>query len=170
MDYELHHVSGFFGRRIDAQQVLQTLIDEGLSHTQLRVYPDTAALGGTVDATASDRTLRNILVDGAIGTAVGTGVGALAEAALVAANISLFVASPLLAPLLLLGWGAGLGATVGAVVGAEKKDRSLAALIEDAVQSGQFVLIARTHNAKETTIAQQVMHAALASRQTTQVV
>jgi sorbitol-specific phosphotransferase system component IIBC len=113
----------------------------------------------------SNAVLKNMAVDGAIGTAVGTGLGALAEFALVAANVSLFVASPLLAPLVLLGWGASLGATVGAMVGAGKKDGPLSALVTDAIASGQVVLVAQTLSEAETATAQDVIRAAVGAVQ-----
>jgi hypothetical protein len=154
-----HQVCGFFARREDAQNALGALVDRGLARDALRIFPGDATVPNT--ETVSDKALKDILVDGAIGTAAGSALGVLGEVALVAANISLFVASPLLAPLVMLGWGAGIGGVVGAIVGAEKKDRSLSSLIRDAVSTGQVVLVARTPMADETKTAQQVMRDAV---------
>ena len=109
----------------------------------------------------SNTVLKNVLVDGAIGTAVGTGIGAIGELALAAANISLFIASPLIAPLVMLGWGASLGALIGATVGsvtnAKHKEGRFADLIDDAISSGQVVLVAETLTLQETHIAREVI-------------
>jgi hypothetical protein len=158
-----HQVCGFFSRREDAQSALATLVDRGLAREALRIFPGDSAIPDT--ESSSDKTLKDILVDGAIGTAVGSGLGVLGEVVLVAANVSLFLASPVLAPLVMLGWGASIGGTVGAIIGAEKKDRSLSSLIRDAVSTGQVVLVARTPTADETTTAQQVMRDAVGTSQ-----
>lgn len=158
-----HQVCGFFSGREDAQSALATLVDRGLAREALRIIPGDPVFPDT--ESSSDKALKDILVDGAIGTAVGSGLGVLAEVALVAGNVSLFLASPLLAPLVMLGWGAGIGGIVGASIGAEKKDRSLSQLIRDAVSTGQVVLVARTHTADETTTAQQVMRDAVGTSQ-----
>jgi hypothetical protein len=152
---------GFFSRHEDAQDALATLVERRLPREQLRIYSHDSVASALEAEASSDRALKDILIDGAVGTAVGTGVGVLAELALVAANVSLFVASPLLAPLVMLGWGAGLGGTVGAMVGVGNKDRSLSSLIRDAVSSGQTVLAARTRTEDETSIAQQVVRDAV---------
>ena len=109
--------------------------------------------------------LTNVLVDGAVGTAVGTGIGALAQLAIVAANVSLFVASSLIAPLVMLGWGASLGSFVGAAAGAgkdvEPKNGWLSDLVRDAIANGQVVLVVETRTAEETTIAREIIGAAV---------
>jgi hypothetical protein len=109
--------------------------------------------------------LKNVLVDGAVGTAIGTGIGALGELALVAANVTLFVASPLVAPLMMLGWGASNGAIVGAAKGAtadvKQKDGKFSDLIQDAIMNGQFVLVATTRTEQETVIAREVIKASV---------
>jgi len=101
---------------------------------------------------------------------VGAGVGGLAEVALVAANVSLFVASPLIAPLVMLGWGASLGGLLGAMAGAgtagkhsepAANDGRFATLIADAISSGQVVLVVETLTEQETTVARQVIEAAV---------
>lgn len=53
-----------------------------------------------VPKTDSNTGLKDMLVDGAIGTAVGAGIDGLAQVA----NVSLFASSLLLAPLVMLGW------------------------------------------------------------------
>lgn len=158
-----HHVSGFFAHRDQAESALQALAELGLPRDRIQIFKHEEA--PALDKMGSNAVLKNMAVDGAIGTAVGTGLGALAEFALVAANVSLFVASPLLAPLVLLGWGASLGATVGAMVGAGKKDGPLSALVTDAIASGQVVLVAQTLSEAETATAQDVIRAAVGAVQ-----
>lgn len=154
-----HHVSGFFAHRDEAEAALETLVQRGLPRGRVQIFKHEEA--PALDKAGSSAVLKNMVVDGAIGTAVGTSLGALAEFALVAAKVSLFVASPLLAPLVMLGWGASLGATVGAMVGAGKKDGPLSALVTDAVASGQVVLVAQTLSEAETETARDVVQAAV---------
>ncbi len=109
----------------------------------------------------SDGVLKNIMVDGAIGTAVGTGIGALGSVALAATSVTLFVASPVVAPLMLLGWGASIGGLIGVAAGATegegKKDGWLSDLVSDAIAQGHVVLVVETLTEQETTTARRVI-------------
>lgn len=167
MDEYRHHVSGFFATREEADAAFAKLVERGLPRDRLQIFAADSAAPPAPPAPApqaeSNEVLKNVLVDGAIGTAVGTGIGALAEVGLVAASVTLFVASPLLAPLAMLGWGASLGALVGAAAGAsasaEKKEGWLSDLVRDAISSGQVVLVAATRTEQETAIAREVIQA-----------
>ncbi|MES2038797.1 MAG: hypothetical protein V4495_13275 [Pseudomonadota bacterium] len=188
MNVYLHHVSGFFAERSEAESTLSTLLLRGIPTGRMKIFdntlaaPPTAALPHQPGPEAgSDKALKDILVSGAIGTAVGTGLGALAEVALVAANVSLFIASPLVAPLVMMGWGASIGGLLGATQGAFKKNAEstsfggakdtgeagagkqgwLSSLIDDAITSGQFVLVVQTNTEQETAIAQEVIEASV---------
>lgn len=156
-----HHVSGFFAHREEAEGALSRLVEKGLPREQLQIFAADAAAPAKGAQADSNEVLQNVLVDGAIGTAVGTGIGALGSVALAAASVSLFVASPLLAPLMMLGWGASIGAIVGAATGAtanvDKKEGRLADLIQDAIKSGQFVLVATTLTEQQTAITREVI-------------
>ena len=156
-----HHVSGFFANHVIAESTLNKLIEQGLHKENIYIFESASVPSGEVDQAKSNEVLKDMAVDGAIGAAVGTGIGALAEVALVAANVSLFIASPLIAPLALLGWGASLGgmtgATIGAKVGSEKKQGWLSDLIQDAIASGQVVLVAETKTKQETEVAKEVI-------------
>jgi len=160
-----HYVSGFFAHREEAQGALSNLVERGLSRDQLQLFAadDTPPTKGA--EADSNKVLQDVLVDGAVGTAIGTGIGALGELALVSLNVTLFVASPLIAPLVMLGWGASIGAIVGAATGAtadvEKKDGKLSDLVQDAIMSGQFVLVATTQNEQQTAIAREVIKASV---------
>jgi hypothetical protein len=164
-----HHVSGFFAHKEEAQGALAKLVERGLAREQLKLFSadDTPPTKGA--EADSNKALKGVLVDGAVGTAIGTGLGALGELALVAANVTLFVASPLIAPLAMLGWGASMGAIVGAATGSidavEKKDGRLSDLVQDAIMNGQFVLVATTQNEQQTTIAREVIKASVAEFQ-----
>lgn len=158
-DYR-HHISGFFVKREEAQIAYSKLIDRGLLPDQLGIYDNQTAAREPAPNANSNATLKNLIVDGAVGAAVGTGLGVLAEVGLVAANVTLFIASPLLAPLAMLGWGAGLGGVIGAVIGSEnskKTDGKFADMVQDAIMHGQVVLVAQTFNEKDTAIAQEVI-------------
>ncbi len=169
MDENRHHVSGFYSQREEAESVLASLVARGFPRNQVQIFANDSTASAPTAQGKNNEMLKDVLVDGAIGTAVGTGIGALAEVALVAANVTLFIASPLIAPLAMLGWGASLGAVVGAVAGvgkdsgknAAKKDGKFAALISDAIASGQVVLVAETRTERETAMAREVIQASV---------
>lgn len=164
-----HHVSGFFANRDDARNTLSTLVERGLPREQLQIYETDLATSAPVPKEDSNAVLKDVLVDGTIGTAVGTGLGALAEVALVAANVSLFIASPLIAPLAMLGWGASIGALIGGTAGAisksapntVEKEGWLSSLVRDAIANGQIVLMVQTNTEQETAIAREVIQASV---------
>ncbi len=160
MDEYRHHVSGFFATRVEAESAQDKLVALGLPRDRLRMFETNPTPVKPVPA-SSNEVLKDIVVDGAVGTVVGTGMGALAQVALVAANVSLFVASPLIAPLAMLGWGASLGGLIGAMAGAGTKKGSFDALINDAIASGQSVLVAETLTVEETEIARETMQSAV---------
>jgi hypothetical protein len=155
MENYRHKVAGIYMNPEKAEHTLNRLLDQGLPREQLLLlHPEQApAVGGDAD----NETLKNMLVDGAIGTAVGTGAGALAEVALVAAHASLFIASPLVASLAMLGWGAGVGGIVGALAGAEKSGVTLSEAVSNALKNGNVVLLAQTTTKEQTAAAQQVI-------------
>lgn len=156
-----HHVSGFFSNDEEAEHARTKLVERGLPLEQVRIFDTCSTPHKSNLESESNEVLENVLVDGAIGTAVGTGIGAIGELALVAANISLFIASPLIAPLVMLGWGASLGALIGATAGsvtnASHKEGRFADLIQDAISSGQLVLVVETLTLQETNIAREVI-------------
>lgn len=156
-----HHVSGFFTYRNEAEDALTRLLERGIPRERLYLYDSASAPPVPEPKSDSNAVLKDVLVDGAIGTAVGTGLGALAQLALVAGNISLFVASPLIAPLAMLGWGAGLGGFLGAsaaaTAGAGDKEGKFSDLVHDAIANGQIVLIAETLTEQETADAKDVI-------------
>lgn len=155
-----HHVSGIFLNKRDATNTLDMLIKQGIPGEQLQIFESEASLPANSQLAKSNEVLKDMVVDGAIGTAVGTGIGALAQVALVAANVSLFIASPLIAPLALLGWGASLGGLAGATYGAKvgsDKEGWLSDLVKDAISSGQVVLVAVTKTEEQTVIAREII-------------
>ena len=165
-----HHVSGFFAIAQEAESVQTRLINRGLPRERVHLFEAGKAALTAATPAKSDAVLKDVLVDGAVGTVVGAGVGGLAEVALVAANVSLFVASPLIAPLVMLGWGASLGGLLGAMAGAGTADKrsdpaandgKFATLIADAISSGQVVLVVETLTEQETAIARQVINTAV---------
>lgn len=169
MDAYLHHVSGFFSSREEAEIISTKLAGRGLPPERLRIFAGDASSVAESSAD-SNEALKNVIVDGSIGAAVGAGVGALAQVALTAANVSLFIAGPLIAPLVMLGWGVSLGGLVGASVGASSdaapsdpkhKDGWFADLISDAVSNGQAVLVAETRTEEETLLAQRIIRASV---------
>lgn len=165
MNHYHHHVSGFFAHREEAENALTRLAEGGLPRERMQLLDSASMPPAPAPNSDSNEVLTNVLVDGGIGTAVGTGVGALATVALVAAEVSLFVASPLIAPLAMLGWGASVGGLVGAAAGAQtdvkRKDGWLSDLVRDAIASGQVVLVVQTLTEQETSMAREVIEAAV---------
>lgn len=160
MEEQSHIVSGIYTSRAEADSVRDRLVGGGLPAGQINIV-ESAGVDGNSKMAADNETLKDVLVDGAVGTAIGTVVGGLGEVALVAANVSLFVASPVVAPLFMLGWGAFIGGFVGAAVGAEqpeeKKEGKLSDLVLDAIRSGHVVLVAHTTTAAETTLVRELV-------------
>jgi len=159
-----HHVTGFFVKAEEAYIARSKLMERGLPAERVMVYTNELTAPAQPPRTSSNAALKDLIVDGAIGTAVGTGVGVLGELALVAANVTLFVASPLIAPLAMLGWGASLGGVVGAVMGAgnsKKKEGKFADLVQDAILNGQVVLVVQTLTEVETTLAKAIIEDAV---------
>jgi hypothetical protein len=156
-----HYLSGFFAHRDEAERVVSELLAAGLPLIRVHLFNKDILLPNHVAAESSDAVLKDILVDGAIGTAVGTGVGALLTIGAVAANVTLFIASPIIGPLVMLGWGASIGGLIGATVGAAEKAKPLSDLIHDAINSGSLVVIAETVSVEETQIAANIFKEAV---------
>ncbi|MGY1488067.1 hypothetical protein ACW4YW_01530 [Methylobacillus pratensis] len=157
-DY-LDSVTGIYPTVDEAQKAAQALIDQGFSRDQVQV-----AIGRTdgIEQDEDDKeVLKNVVVDGAIGTAVGAGVGALGQLAIVAANVSLFVASPLVGPLFMVGWGAAVGGFIGAGKGISNQDRHYSDLLANAVEKGHAVLVAYAKTEAEAEAARAVVGASM---------
>lgn len=151
----VHYVSGFFTHREEANDVFTKLIATGLPHSRVQIYASHAPAHMSTEG--SNQVLKKVLVAGAIGTGVGAGLGLLVEVAFVASDVTLFAASPVIAPLVLLGWGASIGGLIGASIGAVKNTRSLSALIDEAIRSGQIVVVAKTNTNDERANAQKII-------------
>jgi hypothetical protein len=156
MENYRHYVSGLFVHRDQAEKAIADLVASGLPLSRIHLF-DQEAMPPTHEPTeSSDAVLKDIVVDGAIGTVVGTGVGAVLSAAMVAANVTLFIASPLIGPLVMLGWGASIGGLVGASVGAAEKSKPLSQLVHDAITNGSLVVVAETLSSEETQWASKI--------------
>lgn len=156
-----HIVSGIYASRAEAETVRSRLIEQGLPRQQVKVVERIRAEDDNPKLADDDEVLKEVLVDGTIGTLVGTGLGALGEVALVAANVTLFVASPLTAPLAMLGWGAVLGGVVGAAAGAnkgaKKREGKFADFVHYAIRSGHVTLIAETLTLPQRKLAAKII-------------
>lgn len=161
MENYRHYVSGFFAHRDQAEKAVSDLVVAGLPLTRVHLFDKDSMPPAHTASEGSDTVLKDIVVDGAIGTAVGTGIGALLTVGMVAANVTLFVASPIIGPLVMLGWGASLGGLVGASVGAAQKARPLSDMVHDAVTSGGLVVVAETLSSEETESAANIFKAAV---------
>lgn len=169
MEIYRHHISGFYAVRADAETAQAALVEQGLPRDRVQLFDSDVPTAAPVPREDSNAVLKDVLVDGSIGTALGAGVGGLTHVALVAANVSLFVASPVLAPLVMLGWGASIGGLLGAAAGAVNSDAPevpqkegwLSALIGDAIANDQVVLVVEAHTPEETGIARDVINASV---------
>ena len=169
MKSQNHIVSGIYASLAEAERVRSHLIEGGLPRRQVKIVERARADDTNPALDDADEVLKEVLVDGSVGTLVGTGLGALAEVALVAANVTLFVASPLLAPLAMLGWGAALGGIVGAATGAnqaaKKHEGKFADVVHYAIRSGHVTLIAETLNPAEKKLATDIIGDSLVTRE-----
>lgn len=164
----MHRVCALYPTREEAEAVKQRLIANGIAAGAIDVlheHPMTAVI-----EKSSDTALKDMLIDGAVGTAVGTGVGVVGTLMLWASGVTLFVASPVIAPLAMLGWFAGLGGLVGAAAGAEpegaapRKEGKLSELVMDAIKAGNTVLVARIGDEREQELAKQIVGESLKGR------
>lgn len=161
MENYRHYVSGFFAHRDQAERVVSELLAVGLPLIRVHLFDKDSMPPAHEPTESSDAVLKDIIVDGVIGTVVGTGVGALLTVGMVAANVTLFVASPLIGPLVILGWGASIGGLVGASVGAAEKIKPLSDLIHDAIISGSQVVVVETLSTEETEMAGKIFKKAV---------
>ena len=167
---ERHRISAIYPNREEAELTRKTLIARGISAVDINVLheaPSPAIDADLLGEEGNDEVLKNVLVDGAIGTAVGTGVGAIGAVLMVAGSVTLFVASPVVAPLAMLGWFASVGGLVGAAAGANANSRTngkFSELVMDAIQAGNTVLIARTYNAADRQLAKEIIDVSFKGR------
>lgn len=161
-------VSAIYPSEAEAGEIRQRLLQRGFAGGAVEIRREVPS--GSFDdgkgEHASDEVLTNMMVDGIIGTAVGTGVGAVGTAILWAANISLFVASPVVAPVVMLGWFASVGGLLGAAAGtgARHKRGKFSAWVRNAIQRGNRILIARTHDETERALAREIIGHSLSGR------
>ena len=158
-----HTVSGIYPTFEEAKATFTRLETQGIASTQLNIIQSNNAATALQQHTDSDHVLKDVVVDGAVGTVVGAGAFGLGHLALVWANISLFVASPVLGPLIMLGWGASIGGLFGAIAGAtvvpeeDSKHKSFIHLVEDAISRGYVVLVVQTTSEEETLLVQNII-------------
>jgi hypothetical protein len=156
-----HIVTGIYASRAEAETVRSRLIEQGVLRKHIKVVERVRAEDGNPQLADDDEVLKEVLIDGTVGTLVGTGLGALGQVALVAANVTLFVASPLVAPLAMLGWGAAVGGLVGAAAGAnkgaKKREGKFADLVHYAIRSGHVTLIVETPTPAEKKLATRII-------------
>ena len=161
MNEQNHIVSGIYTSRAEAEAVRDRLGERGVPIGQMNIVENVAATDGSPKMAEDNETLKDVLIDGSIGTAVGTVIGGLGQVALVATSVTLFVANPVVAPLFMLGWGAFIGGFVGAAIGVEKpKEKTegkLSELVLDAIRSGHVVLVAHTRTAEETRLVRDLV-------------
>jgi hypothetical protein len=161
MKSQSHIVSGIYASDAEAEQVRDQLIEHGLPRQQIKIVERARADDSNPRLADDDRVLKEVLVDGTVGTLVGTGLGALGQVALTVANVTLFAASPLVAPLAMLGWGAVLGGVVGAAAGAnqgaKQHEGKFADLVHYAIRSGHVTLIAETQNRDQQQLASAII-------------
>jgi len=161
MDNYNHTVSGIYSELAIAEKTGRQLCDIGFLPEQIEIIKENTDIAAPA-ADASDKVLKEVVVDGAVGTVVGAGLFGIGHLALVGANISLFIASPLLGPLVMLGWGASIGGLLGAVAGAtvdpsNDNGQAFVDLVKDALSHGDVVLIAHTTTVEETRLAQDTI-------------
>ena len=168
MDQQSHVVTGIYASRSEAETTREQLVKKGLARQRVKVVERVRADDNNPEIADDDSVLKEMVVDGTVGTLVGTGLGAVAQIALVAANVTLFAASPILAPLAMMGWGAGLGGLFGAAAGAnsdaKKHEGKFADLVNFAIRSGHVTLIVETRTPEEQALATKIIGNSLATQ------
>lgn len=154
----LHRVVGLYPTRGMADAAHRGMVDCGIPLQQIQILAPGADLSGAIGRSDSDDVLKDLLRDGAIGAAVGISTGAVAAMVMAAADVSLFSANPVFSAFYLLGWGASFGALTGAIIGSERSKGDVSHLIKEALESGQFVMVAYTLTESQTSQAQQVIN------------
>jgi hypothetical protein len=160
MSTYLHRVLGFYESTDTAWTACQRLIAAGLPPRQLTVMRPHGLDWTHQEVADSDDVLKEVLVDGAVGTSVGALAGAgvsVALAAVATGPVTLLVAGPVLGALAMVGWGASLGGLLGAMVGAEGKKGEVSDLIKDALANGHVVLVAHTQSEAQTDLARRLI-------------
>ena len=169
---ETYKISAIYPSREEAEAVRTRLVEAGVDAGAMSVMHDQAS--ARVER-SSDEVLKDMVVEGAIGTAVGTGVGAIGTVLLWASGATLFLASPVVAPLAMLGWFAGVGGLIGAAAGADtkraerpgtlRKEGKFSELVLDAIKSGNAVLAVRTRDKSEKELAKKIIAQSLQGRE-----
>jgi len=163
-----HLVFGFFTLRNEAEIARTELMRRGIPEWQLTLYTNEHAEHQLRAFASSNHSLKDTLRDSTVGAAVGTALGALGEIAKVAFNSTPFVASPLSAPLVMLVWGLCVGAIVGATVGLmneTQKDGKLSKMVNQALRSGQVVLVVTTQSRPQIRMSIEVIKMAAGTYQ-----
>lgn len=163
MEKYLHKVAGIYTSQASAEETRKRLIERGFLLEQTNILLPRESFADDKIEPEGNEVLKEVVMDGIIGTAVGGGVGVLGVAAMAAANISLFLASPLLGPLTIIGWGASVGAIAGASAGAGVKEGRFADMVKDAINSGHTVLIVHAATEEQTTLAQNMVKSSLSA-------
>lgn len=168
-----HTVSAIYPDHLAAESTRNRLLAVGIANADISILNESSQL---FVEEGSDEVLKDMLVDGAIGTAIGAGAGALGTVMLWASSVTLFVASPVVAPLVMMGWFASIGGLAGAAAGAaatdtpggevSRKEGVFSELVRDAIKSGNVVLMVRTHSDSERARAKALIGDSLLGRTT----
>jgi hypothetical protein len=70
-----HYDSDIFAHHVDAESAFSRLIEQGLPKRRLQIVESDSTLYAATQQVKSNKVLKDMVVDGAIGAAVGTGVG-----------------------------------------------------------------------------------------------
>lgn len=161
-----HKVSAIYPSRLEAEGIRARLIDQGIAVKDIEILhgPAQVVVMQAPATAGSDDVLKEMLVDGAIGTVMGTGLGAIGTGIIWVWGVTLFVASPVVAPLAMIGWFASVGGLVGAATGAMRHGGGLTELVADAVEADNSVLVTRTHNQSETALVMAIIGPSLRGR------
>jgi hypothetical protein len=168
--YSAHRISALYADVTAAQQVRARLLDSGFTEDaiEIRQHKEGVADDHT-PADSSDEVIKEVLTDSAIGAALGVGIGAIGTVVLITTSVTLFVASPLIAPLALMGNLATVGGLLGGAFGAADKETPFSAVVTEALAAGNVMLLVKTHNADENTLAKKIISESLYSPDDTQV-
>ncbi|HEY6529969.1 MAG TPA: hypothetical protein VIZ65_14870 [Cellvibrionaceae bacterium] len=153
-----HRISALYANVAAAQHVRANLLRNGFAADAIEIRQHVEGVADDhTSVDSSDEVIKEVLTDSAIGAALGVGIGAIGTVVLITTSVTLFVASPLIAPLALIGNLATVGGLLGGAFGAADKETPFSAVVTEALAAGNVMLLVKTHNADENTLAKKII-------------
>ena len=165
MEQFTHKLAGLYSDEASARDAYEQLRARGLAEQQLRLIGPNSPEPEAQLEPEREEIPRELGKDMGVGAAAGAAVGTAAGLAAAAGGIAVFVAQPVLTVLVGLHVGTLFGGTVGAVKGLKIKEDAYAAITQEALKQGHWVVVAHGRNEEERDKAHQVFQDTTAERE-----